>query len=134
MTQDKYEYYINKTKEDFPSIISKTQKELDNSKSKSEDLYILNIFWDKFSEKAINKWDDSSTLFLDDKALQPMPESVSKQFVNMLFKVNNLDVLTDLDIYEGFEDYVDYDGFSKEEVINYYETNKFNTKEEDYAR
>lgn len=103
MTQDKYIYFINKTHTDFSDLINKTQQKLDVSKDKIQDYNVLCRFWNVFSSKAIRKWDDSSTLFLDSDAIMPMVESVSKQFVNMLFNIKHLDVLTDLGIYEGFE-------------------------------
>ena len=103
MTTDKYRYFIKKAKKDFSTLLKDTQDKLNVSKNAQTDYRILCKFWKTFSRKAISKWDDSSTLFLDSGAFMPMPESVSKQFVNMIFNIKHLDVLTDLGIYEGFE-------------------------------
>lgn len=120
MNAETYTYYVNKTKKDFKDLLDKTQNQLSKSKSKGEDFYILNIFWDKFCKKAVQKWTDTSTLFLDSGAMNPMPESVSKQFVTMLFDIKNINLLTDVDIYEGLESAEYYSGSTKKEIVKSY--------------
>lgn len=39
--------------------------------------------------------------------MSPMPESVSKQFVNMLFNIKHLDILRDLDIQQGLWEFAE---------------------------
>ena len=135
MKLENYERYIKMAKDQYPELVDRTQKDLNESHSKAEDLYILNWFWGEFMSKAIDDhWDNwNFELFTDDKAMMPMPESVAKQFVNMLFDIKNLDVLYDMDIYDGFNDYEYYkshpdcdadDEFavSKEQAIADYES------------
>ena len=133
MTLDRYDYFVNKAKNDFPDMIKETQSKLDLSKSKGEDLYLLNWFWGLFMSKVAEKWNNSSILLCDDESMMPMPESVSKQFLNMLFKIKNINLLYDLGIYDGLYDYEYYAGHpecviddeptSKEEIIHCYNEN-----------
>lgn len=102
MTIDRYNYFLDKTKNDFNDLIVDTQNKLNLSQSKENDYKILYQFWNRFMKKAINKWCDSSILFLDNEAITPMIESVQKQFCDMLFNIKHLDLLNDLGIYEGF--------------------------------
>lgn len=120
--------YVERAKKDFPELISSTQAELDASDSKAKDYVILGNFWNNFMESAIDKWSDSSALFLDDNSMMPMPESVCKQFLVSLFNIKNLNLLYDLDIYTAFDEYIgmkeDF-GMSDEEMIKYIEDNKW---------
>lgn len=123
MDQQRYDYFIEKANADFSDLIKTTQEQLSISESKGEDLYILNSFWGEFMPKAIEKWPDSSIMFLDNEALMPMPESVSKQFVSRIFEIKHLDPLVDLDIFVGFEDYGYYKDANKDQIISSYNDN-----------
>ena len=103
MRVDRYEYFKNKIKTDFKDLVTSTQDKLNESKSKEEDFKILSEFWTTLLNK--DTWDieEQEELFLDNNARQPMPESVLKQISNMIFEIHNLDVLHDLDIYDGFD-------------------------------
>jgi len=108
MTIDKYNEFLERTKKDFPDLVKDTQAELKKSKSKSEDFAILSVFSSKLLDLGGEKWSDSSILFCDDEAMMPMPESVLKQFVSMLFKIKHLNPLYDLGIWTGFAYIQDY--------------------------
>lgn len=123
MYHQRYDYFIEKANADFSDLIKTTQEQLSISESKGEDLYILNSFWGEFMPKAIEKWPDSSIMFLDNEALMPMPESVSKQFVSRIFEIKHLDPLVDLDIFVGFEDYGYYKDVNKDQIISSYNDN-----------
>lgn len=120
MTGEAYRAYLNKVEKNFEKLVTDTQDKLDKSKSKGEDMYILNKFWTKLADKAIKKWDMEVFfgLFEDHFSNFPMPESVSKQFVNMLFDIEHVDVLFDLDINEGLD--IEFTG-TKKETIKYYD-------------
>ena len=102
MTQENYILFINRTKKEMAELLDKTQEQLNKAKTKQRDYKILCNFWEKFCSKAV-LWSDKDLLFYDSGALQPMPESVHKQFINMLFNIKNLNVLVDLGIYESFD-------------------------------
>jgi len=126
--------YVERAKKDFPELISSTQAELDASDSKAKDYVILGNFWNNFMEDAIDKWSDSSALFLDDNSMMPMPESVCKQFLVHLFNIKNLNLLYDLDVYTAFDEYIgmkEDGGISDEDIIKYIEENKWFENEEE---
>lgn len=104
---DRLKVYVDRARKDFPKLISQFQLKLDKTTSKAEDLAVLADFWHKFTNKASDRWNDTSELFLDDSSMSPMPESVSKQFVNMLFNIKHLDILRDLDIQQGLWEFAD---------------------------
>ena len=140
MRRELYNECLAKAKKDYKELISKTEKDLDMSTSKGEDWYILNSFWGEFMPPAIGGY--PSELFFDDEAMMPMPESVHKQFVNMLFAnhIKNIDVLYDVSVWDGFEDYERYQGHpqceyepdgdpvrsvTKKEAVDWYNENMF---------
>lgn len=103
MYVDRYKYFKNKINTDFKDLVSSTQDKLSESKSKEEDFKILSEFWTTLLNKDTWDGEEWEELFLDSSARQPMPESVLKQISNMIFEIHNLDVLNDLDIYDGFD-------------------------------
>lgn len=123
MYEGKYIYFIEKANKDFSELINIIQEQLNISESKGEDLYILNTFWGEFMPKAIEKWPNSSIMFLDNEAIMPMPESVSKQFVSRIFEIKHLNPLMDLCITTGFEDYEYYKDSNKDQIIASYNEN-----------
>ena len=104
-----YKDYMKKINVHYEELVNETKAELKVSKSKGEDLYILNKFWNNLSKLAIEDWqvDEYLNLFGDNSAMCPMPESVSKQLVSMMFDIKHLNILFDLGINEGLDDDID---------------------------
>ena len=96
--------YVDKVKEELPDAVKETEEKLEASTSKAEDFASLSVFWNKVMDHAFDSWEDQDIHVLvdDAEAMMPMPESVHKQFVNLLFedKIKNINVLYDLDIYD----------------------------------
>lgn len=100
----KLQKYVDKVKEELPDDVKETEEKLEASTSKAEDFAALSVFWNKVMDHAFDNWEDQDIHVLvdDSEAMMPMPESVHKQFVNVLFgdKIKNIDVLSDLDIFD----------------------------------
>lgn len=106
MQISKYEALVKEAKANMPDLLKKTQKKLDSSKSKAEDYYILSCFWSQFWPKAQETFPDELYLEMitDHNSMMPMPESVCKQLVNMLFDIKHIDLLYDLPISYGLDE------------------------------
>lgn len=100
----KLQKYVDKVKEELPDAVKEAEERLEASTSKAEDYASLSVFWNKVMDHSFDNWEDQDIHVLvdDAEAMMPMPESVHKQFVNLLFgdKIKNIDVLSDLDIYD----------------------------------
>ena len=96
-----------KAKKENEEAVKEAEEKLEASTSKEDDYAILSVFWNKVLDKIYGEWDEADVEALVDDAesrFMPMPESVHKQFVLNIFgdKIKNLDVLTDIEVYDDF--------------------------------
>lgn len=114
MQVERLQEFVHRAKSELNKSVKHTQFELEESKSKEYDLYLLSKFWDEVVKYGLDYWkNDIGELLEDHKAMMPMPESVHKQFLNQIFKTKNINLLTDLEVGE---DLPDSDNWSEKDV------------------
>ena len=131
----------DKVKKEHEDFVKEAEEKLEASTSKEEDFAILSVFWNKVLDKIFEEWDEADVDALVDDAeatFMPMPESVHKQFVSYIFgdKINNLDVLSDLEVYDDFLTTVDLglnDGDYEALYNDLLENARFEDNEEKYT-
>lgn len=136
MFAERYRYYVEKTKGLYPDLIEHYQNKFNKSSSKGEDFYLCCHFYSSFSETLFesepysNTCKDYEELFTDGDAMFPMPQSVMKQFVNMLFDMKHLNILYDVPIEQGIDE-IDVRKYDKDELIA--QGNEYFSEEEEEA-
>lgn len=131
----------DKVKKEHEDFVKEAEEKLEASTSKEEDFAILSVFWNKVLDKIFEEWDEADVDALVDDAeatFMPMPESVHKQFVSYIFedKINNLNVLSDLEVYDDFLTTFDLglnDGDYEALYNDLLENTRFEDEEEKYT-
>lgn len=105
MTIELYQHFKDVVTKAMSNEISETQALLNDSVLPQYDYFLASNLWYKIMQKGFaENWDNFTALVLDDKSNSPMPESVHKQFMCMILNIKNINLLTDLDIYEDLLD------------------------------
>lgn len=103
MRFDRIEYFKNLALTKFTKTIEETQKQIDASKQKRSEIKLYGKFFVQFVQSLPEK--EKIELLTDPDAMLPMPGSVEKQLLSLLFTPHRVNLLCDMEVWDSPSQY-----------------------------